>query len=66
MLKALICLIWGHAPWVKQEVAVHAPRTASVSEASLQTAALAINLARGSTTVSYMCPRCYRIKVVTQ
>lgn len=66
MIKTLICLLWGHQPFIKITVVVHAP----VLEAgkTKATGAAAVNellrLMRGSTVTSLQCPRCCKIKTV--
>lgn len=69
MIKILMCLLWGHAPFVKLETVVHPPRSFdNLSELNCGGGIVDsfLKTMRGSTTVSLLCPRCGRIKVIEQ
>lgn len=68
MVKILICLIWGHAPWAKLETVTRPGRSGDELELhapDLPRSAL-VRLLRGGTTVSLLCPRCGKVKVFEQ
>jgi hypothetical protein len=70
MWKALVCLFLGHLPFTKLEVVVHAPLDMGSFETrgscASYIASQAIRAVQGFTTVSLLCPRCNKIKVIEQ
>jgi hypothetical protein len=65
VIKLLICLIWGHQPFVKIDTVVHEPKHL---QGKIEVTGYAndwITLMRGSTVTLLQCPRCCKIKVVT-
>lgn len=68
MIKLMICLLWGHKPFVVIETVVHAP-VADNGRSKVQGARVVaewMKLMRGSTVISLQCPRCCELKVIEQ
>ena len=70
MWKALVCLFLGHMPFKKIKTVVHPPRALGTIEMNgAHTGDIitqALRVAQGFTSVSLMCPRCNKIKVIEQ
>lgn len=70
MWNALVCLFLGHLPLTKLEVVIHAPRNMGDIECrgpdTHYLISQIIQAAHGFTTVSLICPRCSKIKVIKQ
>lgn len=64
----MICLLWGHKPFVKVETVVHEPVVDKGMNKIQGAAAVAewMKLLRGSTITTLQCPRCCELKVLEQ
>ena len=66
MIKSLICLLWGHHPFIKIDTVVHEPIDITrVKITGCDSVEDVLKIVRGSTSTSLQCPRCCKIKVVT-